>query len=220
MGKSEFTKENLFQAAMALFSKQGFEDTTMRAIAAKAKVASGAGYYYYSSKESYVQEYYRRSHDEHLQSLGDFLSTEKSFEKRLHRLVKSKIEQAEPYKDMARALYRVAANPESELSPFSETSKTLRLESLALFQDVVDGSKDKFLSDVKDTLAKYLWFYQMGVILYWIYDTSENSKKTMELIDKTVPLIVWTNDTLQSPWAAPFRKKIISTLKSFEPEMD
>lgn len=220
MGKAEWTKENLFQAAMQVFAKDGFEKATMRAIAAKAGVAAGAGYYYFASKESYVQEYYRRSHEVHIQSLGDFLDTEKSFEKRLHRVVTSKIEQAELYKTMARALYRVAANPESELSPFSETSKNLRLESLQLFEVVVKGSKDKFLTEVEPLIAKYLWFYQMGVILYWIYDTSKGSRKTMELIDKTVPLIVWMNEMLQSAWSAPFRKKILSVLKSFEPNLE
>ncbi len=220
MGKSSVTKENLFQAAMKLFAKDGFESTTMRAIAGQAGVAAGAGYYYFASKENYVQEYYQRSHEEHLKSLGDFLTTEKSFEKRLHRVVKSKIELAEPYKDMARALFRVAADPSSELSPFSADSRELRLESLHLFEEVVTGSKDKFLKDIESLLPKYLWFYQMGIILHWIYDTSEESKKTMELIDKTVPLIGWMNETLHSPWAAPFRKKILSTLKSFEPSLD
>ena len=62
----------------------------------------------------------------------------------------------------------------------------------------------------------------MGVILFWIYDNSKGSKKTFELIDKTVPLIDSVHKALQSPLAAPFRKQILSTLKSFmpNPEMD
>ncbi|MCC6138283.1 MAG: TetR family transcriptional regulator [Bdellovibrionaceae bacterium] len=220
MGKAEFTKETLFKTAMALFAKEGFEKTTMRAIAAKAGVAPGASYYHFASTESLIQEYYQRLHEDHLKSLEGFFEKEKSFEKRLHRVVKSKIEIAEPHKEMSRALFRVAANPESELSPFSEASRTLRLESLEIFTNIIKDSSSKFHSDIEPMLPKYLWFYQMGVILYWIYDTSPKSQKTYELIDKTVPLLVWINDLLQSPFAAPFRKKIIAALKSFEPDLD
>jgi AcrR family transcriptional regulator len=220
MSKSEATKQKLFTTAMTLFAKEGFEKTTMRAIAAKANVAPGASYYYFKSKESLIQEYYQKSHLDHEVLLERFWDKDFQFESRLHTVVTSKIKLAEPHKDMARALYRVAANPESSLSPFSVESKELRLKSLKLFEDVVSGSRDKFHPEIENLLPKYLWFYQMGIILYWIYDTSKKSHKTFELIDKTIPLIVWMNNTLNSTWAAPFRKKIISTLKSFEPNLN
>lgn len=220
MGKAEQTKESLFKTAMAMFAKEGFEKATMRAIAAKAGVAPGASYYHYESKESFIQEYYLRSHEDHVAALAGFFEKEKNFEKRLHEVVKSKIEIAEPNKEIARALFRVAANPQSEMSPFSKTSRDLRLKSLALFEQVLEGSTSKVHEDVRELLPKYLWFYQMGVILYWIYDDSPKSKKTFELIDKTVPLIVWMNELMQSAWAAPFRKKILSALKSFEPDLN
>lgn len=219
MGRADFTKQKLFETAMSLFAKEGFEGTTMRAIAAKAGVAPGASYYYYPSKESLIQSYYEMLHEDHEKLLAGYFDQEKDFAKRLHRVVRTKIELAEPHKDMSRALYRVAANPDSELSPFSEKSKELRMKALKTFSELVNSSDEKFHADVKALLPKYLWMYQMGVILHWIYDSSPGSKRTYELIDKTVPLIVWLNETLASPWAAPFRKKIIATLKSFEPDL-
>jgi AcrR family transcriptional regulator len=219
MGRADFTKQLLYDTALKLFAKDGFEKTTMRAIAAKAGVAPGASYYYFSSKESLIQDYYERLHVDHEKALEGFFEKEKDFEKRLHHVVRLKIELAEPHKEMARALYRVAANPESPLSPFSVESKELRLKALKIFERILEGSNGKFHASIQPMLPKYLWMYQMAVILHWIYDTSEGSKRTYELIDKTVPLIVWFNDTLQSAWAAPFRKKIVSALKSFEPDL-
>lgn len=204
---------------MKMFAKDGFEKTTMRAIAAKAGLAPGASYYHFASKESLIQEYYETLHSDHEKALEEFLLEETDFEKRLHHVVSLKILLAEPHKDMARALYRVAANPQSSLSPFSEESKDLRLKALKIFEQVVEGSRTKFNPEIKALLPKYLWLYQMAVILHWVYDTSESSKRTHELIDKTVPLIVWFNETLQSTWAAPFRKKILAALKSFEPSL-
>lgn len=217
--KSDLTRERLFQIAMSLFAKKGFDATTMRAIAAEAGVAPGATYYYFDSKESIVYEYYKQSQRDHEKVLEGFLEQESSFSKRLHRVVASKIEVALPYKNMARALYRIAANPESPLSPFSEESKQVRLQALGIFGNVVNGSKDKFHPEIKKLLPEFLWLYQMGIILFWLYDDSNDSAKTFELIDKTVPLLDSMNQMIQSPLAAPFRKKIISTLISFAPDL-
>jgi AcrR family transcriptional regulator len=219
ISKSERTKERLYEAAIKLFTRDGFDQSNMRAIAKEAGVAGGACYYHFASKESLVFEYYLRLHQDHMKVLGESLSKEGSFEDKLYLVVKSKIEVALPNKDMARALYRIAANPESPLSPFSDENKNLRLEALKVFQDVVNKSKDSFNPQLKKILPEYLWLYQMGIILFWIYDNSENSEKTFTLIDKTVPLIAYFNKQIQSPFAVPFRNKIISTLKSFAPDL-
>lgn len=218
--KSDHSKKKLYETALGLFASAGFEKTTMRDIAKKAGVAPGTIYYYFDSKESLIQEYYQQLHVDHEKLLEGFFDIEKSFEKRLHHVVTSKIQIALPHQDMARALYRVAGHPDSSLSPFSEGSKELRLKSLALFEMLVEGSKDSFHKEVKKYLPKYLWLYQMGVILFWIYDRSAKSKKTFDFIDKTVPLIAWLNDLIQSTLAAPFRKKIIQVIKNFEPDMN
>lgn len=218
--KSDLTKIKLYETAMELFEHEGFEKTTMRKIAKKAKLAPGAIYYYFESKESLIQEYYQQLHVEHEKVLKSFFETEKSFEKRLHRTVKSKIEIALPHQDIARALYRVAAHPKNELSPFSSASKNLRLKSIQVFEDVITGSQDSFHKEISPLLPKFLWLYQMGIILFWIYDDSPKSKKTFDFIDKTVPLIVWLNEMIQSALAAPFRKKFIQVLKSFEPDLN
>lgn len=218
MKKSSQTKKHLFKVASQMIAELGFEKATMRAIAKEAGLASGAAYYHFKSKEDFVYEYYKLSHREHIDELGDFLKQEKSLEKRLHRVVTLKMELAQPYKKMARALYRIAANPDSPLSPFSEESKQLRLESLAIFQEVVRGSEDKVHTDLENIFPEFLWYFQMGVILYWIYDKSDNAEKTFKLINRAVPLIVSVNKLFQNPLAKPFRKNITSFMQDFIPK--
>lgn len=217
--KADLTKKALYQTAIKLFTQKGFDKSTMREIAREAKVATGAIYYYYPSKESVIQDYYWELHEEHLEALGDLFEKEKSFEKRLHQTIRLKIDLAEPKKTLSRALFRVAANPQSPLSPFSEESRSTRIEAFKVFQDLVEGSNEKFHADLKKLLPFYLWFYQMGIILYWIYDSSEDSKKTYDLIDKTVPLVVYLNKKIQSPMAAPIRKKVLGVLNSFHGDL-
>ena len=33
-----------------------------------------------------------------------------------------------------------------------------------------------------------LWLYSMGIVLYWVHDTSQGCEKTYRLIDSTAPL--------------------------------
>ena len=50
--ETENTKELILRTALELFRGCGFEITTMRDIARAAKVATGAAYYYFPSKEA------------------------------------------------------------------------------------------------------------------------------------------------------------------------
>ena len=59
--KAEATAANILDSALVLFRETGFDKTTMRDIAAKAGVATGAAYYYYPSKDSVVLAFYERS---------------------------------------------------------------------------------------------------------------------------------------------------------------
>src|SRR5262245_42460818 len=56
--KGERTREHLVKTAFALFEKKGFEQTTLRDIASRAKVSLGLLYRYYPSKDALVVELY------------------------------------------------------------------------------------------------------------------------------------------------------------------
>src|SRR5258708_30161102 len=62
--KAEDTAIRIQEAALALFRQEGFDAATMRGIAEKAGVATGAAYYYYPSKDALVMDFYRRSSTE------------------------------------------------------------------------------------------------------------------------------------------------------------
>src|SRR6266480_974663 len=59
--KAAETERKILQAALDLFREEGFDDATMRAIAARAGVATGAAYYYFPSKDAIVMDFYQRS---------------------------------------------------------------------------------------------------------------------------------------------------------------
>ena len=187
--RAEQTRSAIVEAALRLFRERGYDAATMRAIAGAAGVSTGNAYYYFSSKEDLIQEFYLRSHADHAAACRDLLDREDEFSARLRGTVRSLIDVLNPYHSFAAAFYKNAAEPTSPLSPFSKESSPAREASIALYREVVAGSSARIDRELRPELPDLLWLYSMGVVLFWVYDTSPNRVRTYRLIDATVPLV-------------------------------
>jgi AcrR family transcriptional regulator len=187
--RAEQTRAVITEAALALFRDRGYEATTMRAIAERAGVSTGNAYYYFGSKEELIQEFYMRSHAEHLAASRAVLEHERDFTARLGGTLRALIDVLAPYHAFAATFYKHAAEPTSPLSPFSRQSSPARDASIALYREVVDGSNARVAGDLRERLPELLWLASMGVILYWVHDTSPGCARTYRLIDGVVPVI-------------------------------
>jgi len=216
--KSIRTRQKILDAALLLFVEKGYDKATMRQIAVQANMAPGSIYHHFPTKEHIVQTIYDVIHEEHALACVGILRNEIKLEHRLREVVRKKIELAEPFKKISCVLFRVASDPQNPLSPFSAQSSPTRDKSLVLFRQLVAGSSAKLPADVDILLADYLWLYQMGIILYWIHDTSENSRKTFRLIDRTVKLVQTLVEISSIPLIAPFRKKFTKLMLEFVPD--
>jgi len=58
--QAQKTKRRIYNAAVDLFSKQGFDNTTIEDISRKADVSVGAFYHYYASKTEIYTELYKK----------------------------------------------------------------------------------------------------------------------------------------------------------------
>nr|WP_238350794.1 TetR family transcriptional regulator [Kribbella shirazensis] len=174
--------------ALRLFREQGYGKTTMRAIANEAGVSVGNAYYYYGSKDHLMQAYYDLLQDQHREAVEPVLAAEKSFVPRLTGVLHAWLEVSAPYHEFAGTFFKTAADPRSPLSPFSEESRPARDASVAVFRRVVDGSDLKLPADLRSELPELLWLLQMGIVLFWVHDRSENVRRTRTLIDRAVPL--------------------------------
>ena len=72
--KSDETRARIMAAAMDLFRRKGFEETTMREIAIEGGVATGAAYYYFDSKDAIVLEFYNQAQHEMEPQLEEVLA--------------------------------------------------------------------------------------------------------------------------------------------------
>jgi len=211
------TKERIVDCALRMFRQYGYDRTTMRGIAEEAGVSLGNAYYYFKSKDHLIQAYYEESHEVHVEACETLLASEKNFKKRLHGTLYARIDTSMPYHRFSSQLFKTAADPESPLSPFSADQSPVRDKSIALFARVFEESSMKITGKLKKELPGLLWTYQMGIILYWVHDISENSQKTFRLIDRSVKLIQALVELSGLPLIAPFRKKFTKLMLELLP---
>lgn len=187
--KSEATRTLIVETALRLFQENGYDKTTMRAIAKEAGVSVGNAYYYFSSKEQLVQGFYDRITQLHDEASAGVLAAERDFAKRLRAVMLAWLEVAAPYHEFGKQFFVNAADPESPLSPFSTESSPARDAQIALFRRVLEGSTAKVDPELRPELPELLWLYEMGVVLFWVHDRSPDCRRTRMLVDRTVPLL-------------------------------
>src|SRR4051794_15801925 len=160
--KAEETGQKILDAALELFRQEGFDRATMRGIAEKAGVATGAAYYYYPSKDAIVLDFYRQSCAEMQPKLEKAVPSAKGLEGRLCALIQVKLDHFAPNRSVLRALLRNGADPAYPLSPFSKETAEIRAIDLAWFQRILVDCGMGIPRDLEPELPGVLWLYQMG----------------------------------------------------------
>ena len=212
--RGETSRAAILSAALDLFQERGYEATTMRSIAERAGASLGSSYHYFPSKEHLVLEFYRHTHELHLEAIGPFLQREKDLGVRLKQTVRAVIVTCEPFHSVAGSIFSTVANPSSPLNPFGGAAKPLRDEVVALYADVVNGSDARIPSDVAEMLPLTLWLYQMAILYFWIFDKSPGRLRTLEVIDETTDLIVKLLTLANLPVLKGSRKRLLGLMKS------
>ncbi len=182
------TRATIIEAALRLFRETGYEATTMRAIAREAGVSTGNAYYYFGSKEELIREFYARNQAEHEAACRAVLSAETGFAPRVRGTLRALIDVLTPYHAFAAKFFKHAAEPSNPLSPFSSESSPARDAAIALYREVVGRSSARIDDGLRAQLPELLWLYSLGVVMFWVHDTSPGTAKTYQLIDRTVPL--------------------------------
>jgi len=211
--RSDETRARILAAALELFRRQGFEATTMREIAAGAGVATGAAYYYFDSKDAIVLAFYDQAQQEMAPRLDAALSGSKDLTVRIAAILAVKLD----YFHLSRRLLGALSahtDPEHPLSPFSDRTRACRERDMEVFVQAISGSRTHVPDDLRAQLPRLLWMYQMGVILFWIYDRSEGQQKTHALIEKSLHIIVRLIKLSSLPLMRPLRRVVVDLVET------
>jgi AcrR family transcriptional regulator len=214
--KAEETRERILDAALRLFRERGFDQTTMRDIAADAEVATGAAYYYFRSKEDLVMAFYVRTADESREVLPQQIDRSRDLKKRLRTIIDHKFEQFAGHRALLVGLVRIGIDPKHPLSPFGKETQAMRDESVEFFRRAIEESSTKVTSDLRGDLPRLLWMMQMGLILFWLFDDSRDQRRTRLLTDGTLDLAVRLVQLSSLPLMGPLRKRVLSLLRTVD----
>jgi len=209
--KSEETRERILEAALKLFHDRGFDATTMRDIAARAGMATDAAYYYFDSKDAIVLSFYDRARTEMGPRFEEALAETRDLRERLRRVIQIKLDYFAASRNLLSALSRYTS-PEHPLSPFSKQTRDIREADIHVFERALETSRTRVPDDLRPYLPRLLWMYQMGIILFWIGDTSSGQKKTQALLDKSLQLVTRLIAFAGLPLTRPLRRNVVELL--------
>ncbi|HTT65938.1 MAG TPA: TetR family transcriptional regulator [Bryobacteraceae bacterium] len=215
--KSAETRSRILEAAMDLFRRQGFEETTMREIAAEAAVATGAAYYYFDSKDAIALAFYDQAQQDLEPLIGQALAGGKHLRDRLGALLEAKLKYFEPNRRLLGAL-AAHADPEHPLSPFSARTREIRERDVASFARVLEASAIRVARDLEPYLPRILWMYQMGLILFWIYDRSPGQARTHTLVRKSAAIVERLVKLAAFPLMRPVRRMVADLMRTVTEE--
>ncbi len=215
--KSDETRERILTAAIELFRRRGFEAATMREIAAGAGVATGAAYYYFDSKDAIVLAFYQHAARELEPLLDAALDGAKDLEGRVRALLEAKLKYFAPNRSLLGALAG-HTDPAHPLSPFSPQTHEIRERDMKFFERALEDSRIRIAPDLQGVLPQILWMYQMGLILFWIYDRSTGQKRTHALVGQSVGVVAGLIKLSSFPLLRPVRLRVVKLLATVRGE--
>ena len=216
--KAEETRARILDAALALFQRKGFAETTMRDVAAEAGVATGAAYYYYRSKEELVMAFYLRSEEEAREEFAKVIAATKDLKKRIRGIIDAKFAQFAGHRSLLTALLKAGVDPRDALSPFGPETSEVRDDHISWYARALEGADIAVPRDLAPHLPRLLWLYHMGLIYFWITDESPRQRRTQRLVDATLDLFIQLLRVSSLPLMGPLRKRVLKVLRAVEEE--
>jgi AcrR family transcriptional regulator len=178
--KGELARQRILASALRLFRSQGYEETTMRDIAAEAGYSPGLTYRYFSGKEALVMLLYQQLAEE-LESYASSLPPA-SLAERFYATIAKLLEVMAPHHETLVALFGTAVNPRSKVGVLSESTADMRRKSRAMYLALIEGATDAPRVWQRQDLATALYGFHLALVLFWLTDQSAQAQRTQQLL--------------------------------------
>ena len=183
----------------------------MREIATAAGMATGAAYHHFASKDAMVMAFYQRSCDEMQPLIESALAGARGVEQKLRGAHSRQAGVFPTQSGRAEGAAENGADPEHPLSPFSANTRAIRATDVAWFRRILaDVSMPR---DLAPHLPEVLWLFQMGIIYFWLTDTSTKQRRTTRLLEISVKAVVLLLRLANLPLTRPLRKPVLELIE-------
>jgi AcrR family transcriptional regulator len=186
----ERTKEQILEAALALFRKHGLDGTTTKQISRRAGIAEGTLFNYFKTKEDLALYFFQKEAQELIEWFQrDARLQRASLPEKLFAIIHRQLEYIGPYEDFIGAVFFRSLQPQSKLSPLSLDSQEMRVRYLKFIREVLADAEEKGEIPRVGELGAYAFgVFYIGIVLHWLHDTSRGKQKTLALLDRSLNL--------------------------------
>jgi AcrR family transcriptional regulator len=180
-------RQNIVKSALTLFQTKGFDATTTKAIARKAGIAEGTVFNYFKSKDDIALHFFEEEVEHAMTYVRDSPRLRKApLQEKLFALVNSQLEYLAPYERFIGTALIHALKPSSPLGPFSHRAMELRHRYLGFVEELIEESVPRNQNLLGFLAPEAFWIYYFGVLLYWLYDSSEGKQNTLAFLDRSL----------------------------------
>lgn len=198
-GKAERTRATIRAAALRSFRARGYDETTLRYIAAEAGVSLGNAYYYFPTKNHLVQELYVDVSTEFHDLAATRLVGVDDLVERLRIAYVAGLDTLEPFHGYAPGFLAAAVSPRSPINPLSSDSGTARDTTVGVFRLAVQDAKHALPKDFTEMLPDVLMLAYLLLALFWVYDASPGQQRTRKLLDRGLSMLKLALPLLRVP---------------------
>lgn len=209
--KGEQTRRHIFESALELFREKGFDSTTMQEIASRAEVVKSAAYYYFPGKESIIQAYYESLQAEQERLCGEAFAQRMDLRARLATTMHAKFDLVRNDRKLLGVVFRYTGEPDHPLSCLGRGTAEIRRRSTQVFRNAI--AHEKLPKDLQELLPVALWALQMGLLVMFLYDSSEDQRRTRRMADGALDLTLKLLSLAKLPVLKPIRTKVLTLLR-------
>ena len=187
--QKEAVRKRIVDAALSLFQSKGFDQTTTRQIAQKAKLAEGTIFNYFETKEDIALHFFELEVDHAIATVRTSSRLRRApLEEKLFALIEAQLEFLAPYERFIGAAFVHALRPTSKIA-FSMQALDLRNRYIAFVQELLQDSGSVPAGSMLTWAApSVFWIYYVGILLYWLNDASKGKQHTRALLDRSLEL--------------------------------
>ena len=197
-------RDRLYETAMRMIARHGYEATTLREIAKEAGVSVGLLYRYFPSKQAVIIALY----DELSADFAREAAAMKHgrWRDRFVFALETSLRALHPHRVTLRALIPVLIGDPDD-GVFADGTAFSRQRVQSVFEDAVAGAADAPKPPLAEALGRLLYLVHLAVLLWWLLDKTPKQRATAALVALTKQLLPSAALTLALP---PIRRFVIA----------
>lgn len=196
-------RDRLYETAMRMIAKRGYEATTLRDIARAADVSVGLLYRYFPSKQAVIIALYDELSTDYARRAAAM--PQGRWRDRFAFALEASLETLEPHRVALRALIPVLVGDPDD-GVFADGTAFSRERVQSVFEEAVRGANDAPKPPLAEALGRLLYLVHLAVLLWWLLDRTPKQRATKTLVVLTRQLLPSAALTLRLP---PIRRFVV-----------